>query len=259
MQHVGDLQPFERPFTKSDRAPVGRYSAKRSRWRLAIGTLEIGFDRASEKIHAETGRDRPGWVQRALILFGMFCVSMLVIALVGWMWSARGPVLGGDTVSAAIVDRDAQSGSTAMSSALFGSPDAEKPVPATATRPAFIQAVIEKRAPAPAVAPARKATVEIAQGLAFAPRAAETSNIAVPTPDDAIVESGNFLLIPPVDRAVGIAMRDGEAQNWTAGDYHGVVVVGDAEPKDGKSCRRGTILLRDGSTKGRTQSFERCI
>lgn len=259
MQHVGDLQPLERAYPRNSQVPVGRYSAKRSRWRFAIGSFEIGFDRASEKIHAEVCRNAPGWLQRTLILFGLFCVTLLVIAVAGWLWSARGPIWGGDTVSAAIVENRAPVDMNALSARPAGVPAIGESEPAVVDRPAFIRAVIEKRPDGPALAPAPKAAVEIAQGQAFAPRPAQNTSSAALTPDDAVVASGNFLLIPPVERAVGIAMQSGEAQNWTAGDYHGVVVVGDAEEKNEKSCRMGTILLRDGTPKGRTQSFERCL
>lgn len=259
MQHVGDLQPLERAYQRNNQVPVGRYSAKRSRWRFAIGSLEIGFDRASEKIHAEVGRNGPGWLQRTLILFGLLCVSLLVIAVAGWLWSARGPIWGGDTVSAAIVERSEPADVSGLSPQSSVAPAIGAADESATERPAFIRAVIEKRPDAPALAPAPKAAVEIAQGQAFAPRPAQETNAAAITPDEAVVASGNFLLIPPVERAVGIAMQSGEAQNWTAGDYHGVVVVGDAEEKNDKSCRMGTILLRDGTPKGRTQSFERCL
>jgi len=252
MQHMGDLQPLERPFSQGARAPAGRYSAKRSHWRFAIGSLEIGFDRASEQIQAATERRGSGLGERLLILFGMLCVTLLVIALVGWLWSARGPVLGGATVSAAIIDRSPAH----ESEPLAGRPGVAVP---TERPSAFLSAVIEERAPAPAMAPARRAAVPIAQGEAIAPRPMDMAAGRAPAPDESLVQSGNFMLIPNVERAVGLAMGSGEAQNWAAGQYHGLVVVGEALSRAGKSCREGAILLRDGSAQGRTQSFERCL
>lgn len=260
MQHIGDLQPLERPYARSTAAPAGRYKASRSRWRFAIGSFEIGFDSASEHVQTESGSAaQPSFGQKLFIMVGMLSICLLVIALVGWLWSARGPTWGGETVSAAIIDRSPPP--TQDKDATGDSPSSgQTPTLIPVERPAaFLSAVIEKRAPAPAVAPARRAAVPIAQGEAIAPKAAENPARPVAAPDEAIVQSGNFLLIPSVDRAVGLAMKSGEAQNWTAGPYHGVVVVSEAEPQDGKSCRDGTILLRDGTIKGRTQRFERCL
>lgn len=256
MQHIGDLQPFRRPDLFTEQAPVGRYSAKRSRWRFAVGSLEVGFDRASEQLQAETqqpSRDAQGesFGRRLMIIVGVICTTALTIALAGWLWSSNGPFASGETVSAAIVDMSqiAPSNATATPKTIIPT---EQPA-------AFLSAVIEDRKPAPLAAPARRAHAQIAQGGTIAPKPAEESSAATATPDDAIVSSGNYLLIPSVDNAVGLALRSGEPQNWQAGAYHGLVVVGDAVEKDGKSCRDGTVLLRDGSIKGRTQTFERCL
>ncbi|MCW2389354.1 hypothetical protein M2333_002400 [Sphingobium sp. B11D3B] len=254
MQHIGDLQPLERTYARRTET-VGHYKASRSRWRFAIGSLEIGFDRASEQLHARSGVDaRPGLAQKLLIAAGMVSISLLVIALAGWLWSARGPIWGGETVSAAIIDHAPRA-----TESEDATPAGQQPTLIPADRPApFLSAVIEKRATAPAFAPAKQATVPIAQGQAIAPKSDEAPTLPSATPDEAIVQSGNFLLIPAVDRAVGLALKSGDAQNWMAGSYHGIVVVGDAVVQDGKSCRDGTILLRDGTIKGRTQTFQRC-
>ncbi len=259
MQHIGDLQPFGPPDYLADHAPLGRYSAKRSRWRFAVGSLEVGFDRATEQIQAETPRTareapRPDFGRRLMVLVGTLTTSALVLATAGWFWSNRGEaILGGETVSASIIDR----GDAIPHDKLAPTIGTPIVIP-TPQAPARLSALIEQRKPAPAAAPAARATVPIADGQAIRPRAAPEAGKAVPAPDEAIVSSGNFLLIPSVARAVGQAMASGDAQNWVAGDYHGLVVVGDAEARDGKSCRQGTVLLRDGSAQGRTQKFERC-
>lgn len=259
MQHIGDLQPLRQPDFLADHAPLGRYSAKRSRWRFAVGSLEVGFDRASEELQAETLRPAPAaprsdFGHRLMILVGTLATAVLVIALVGLLWSSRGALLGGETVSASIIDR----GEAMPSANLAVTPQAPLVIPTPRASAARLSAVIEQRKPAPAVAPAPRAAVPIASGLAIQPKPAAEAGKATPAPDEAIVASGNFLLIPAVSRAVGAAMISGEAQNWMAGGYHGLVVMGDVENKDGKSCRQGTVLLRDGSNSGRTQKFERC-
>jgi hypothetical protein len=259
MQHIGDLQPFGPPDYLADHAPLGRYSAKRSRWRFAVGSLEVGFDRATEQIQAETPRTvraapRADFGRRLMVLVGTLTTSALILALAGWLWSNRGEtIFGGETVSASIVDRNDAIARDRVAPAT-GTPI----VIPTEQAPARLTAVIEQRKPAPMAPPARRAAVPIADGQAIQPRAAPDAGKATPAPDEAIVSSGNFLLIPNVARAVGQAMTSGEAQSWAAGTYHGLVVVGDVEPRGGKSCRQGTVLLRDGSNEGRTQKFERC-
>lgn len=260
MQHFGDLQPLGQPDFFVERAPMGRYSARRSRWRFAVGSLEVGFDRASEELHAETARPaaplpaRSDFGRRLMILVAGLCAALLAATLAGWMWSSRSAIAGGETLSAAIVERG-----HAGPENRAATPESERIVIPTERPAAFLSAVIEQRAPAPAAAPAPRAAVPIAQGQAIAPRPAAEPGRPSPAPDEAVVASGNFLLIPSVSRAVSLAMASGEAQNWTAGAFHGLVVVGDASPREGKACRQGTVLLRDGSAQGRTQSFERCI
>jgi len=258
MQHIGDLQPFRRPDLFTEQVPVGRYSAKRSRWRFAVGSLEVGFDRASEQLQAETPQpsraaQSESLGRRLMLIVGVICTTALTIALAGWLWSSTGPLASGETVSAAIVDMSQIKPSNA---ATTFAPQTTIPTEQPA---AFLSAVIEERKPAPLAAPAPRAKAQIAQGVTIAPKPAEEKSAAIASPDDAIVSSGNYLLIPSVDNAVGLALRSGEPQNWQAGTYHGLVVVGDAVEKDGKTCRDGTVLLRDGSIKGRTQTFERCL
>jgi len=260
MQHIGDLQPIRPPDYMIDHAPHGRYSARRSRWRLSVGSLEFGFDRASERIEAETPRPAPpapqpdfGW--RLMALVGTLTTAALLIAVAGWLWSTRNAsIIGGETVSAAIIDRveTAPAGDAAMAAR------AGPTVIPAARKPVHLRAVIEQGKAAPAAEPAPRAAVPIAEGRAIQPQPPVQSGRAAPTPDERIIDSGNFLLIPPVARAVSQAMVAGEAQSWIAGAYHGVVVVGAAEMRDGKACREGTVLLRDGSVQGRTQRFERC-
>lgn len=277
MQHSGDLQPFRPPDYMVEHAPHGRYSARRSRWRFAIGSLELGFDRASERIETQTPRPAPpaprpdfGW--RLMALVGTLVTAALLLAVAGWFWSTHraGGIKGGETVSAAIIERGGPAGTDPLAGASHpsgngASPAAPTVIPTAASagaraapEPARLSAVIEQRAAAPAVAPAPRAAVPIAAGQAIRPQPAVAGDKAAPAPDEAIVSSGNFLLIPPVARAVAQAVAGGEAQNWVAGHYHGVVVVGDAEQRNGKTCRQGTVLLRDGSAQGRTQRFERC-
>ncbi|OJY69853.1 MAG: hypothetical protein BGP16_08970 [Sphingobium sp. 66-54] len=260
MQHIGDLQPIRPPDYMVDHAPHGRYSARRSRWRLSLGALELGFDRASERIEAETPRPaspgpQPDFGWRLMALVGTLTTAALLLAVAGWLWSTRGgSIMGGETVSAAIIDR---AGADLAASAASAGPAGPTVIP-TARKPVHLRAVIEQRKAAPAMAPAPRAAVPIADGRAIRPQPPVESGRAVSAPDEAIINSGNFLLIPPVARAVAQAIGSGEAQNWVAGDYHGVVVVGEAVPRDGKACRQGTVLLRDGSAQGRTQRFERC-
>ncbi|MBT2186297.1 hypothetical protein [Sphingobium nicotianae] len=260
MRHLGDLQPLGQPDIFADHPTLGRYSAKRSRWRFAVGSLEVGFDRASESLHAETPRPvqaapRGGdFGRRLMTLVGVLSTVILTVALAGWLWTSRGVMLGGETVKASIIDRG-----DAIPSAQRAPGVTTATVIPTPHPTARLTALIEQRRPAPAVAPSPRAVVPIASGGVVKAQAADDSDKAAPSPDEAIVASGNYLLIPSVSRAVTQAMSSGEAQNWTAGVYHGLVVVGDVEPRDGKSCRQGTILLRDGSQQGRTQKFDRCV
>lgn len=259
MQHFGDLQPLGRPDDFAAQAPIGSYSARRSRWRFAVGSLEVGFDRASEEIHAERRQQaaapRPhlDFGTRLMILIGALGSLALLVGGAGWLWSTRAALARGESVSASIVDR-APAGLKGPLTPATGAPT----VIPTKQPPARLSAVIAQRAPAPAAAPAPRATLPIAQGEAILPRAAQEQTRFARSPDEAIVSSGNFLLIPSVAAAVAQAMADGEAQNWIAGHYHGVVVVGPGEIRDGKTCRQGTVLLRDGTEQGRTQRFERC-
>lgn len=260
MQHIGDLEPLGQPDFFADHAPLGRYSAKRSRWRFAVGSLQVGFDRASEQIQAERGRSgqqatrRADFGQRLMILVGTLSTIILSIAAAGWLWSSRGAILGGsERVETPIVDRGA---------AAPHERNAARPAQTVIPTPppkARLTAMIERGDTAPAVAPAPRAKVPIAEGKAIEPRPAAENALANRAPDQGIVASGNFLLIPAVGFAVAQAMTSGEAQNWEAGTYHGLVVVGDPDRRDGKSCRQGTVLLRDGSNQGRTQRFERCV
>jgi len=261
MQHIGDLEPLGQPDFFADHAPLGRYSAKRSRWRFAVGKLEVGFDRASEQIQAQRGlkpvqqgSGRGDFGQRLMILVGMLSTATLSIALAGWLWSSRGAITGGsERVEMRIIDRNAgaPAGSHAAGSAL----PTVIPTPPAKAR---LTAIIERGSPAPAVAPAPRASIAIADGADIKPRPAETGKPS-PAPDEAIIASGNFLLVPSIGIAVSQAMTSGEAQNWEAGTYRGLVVVGEADRREGKSCRQGTVLLRDGSNQGRTQRFERCV
>lgn len=257
MQHFGDLQPLGQPDILTDQPPIGSYSARRSRWRFAVGSLEVGFDRASEEIRTEPraahapATPRLDFGTRLMILLGMLGSMALVVGGAGWLWSSRAALASGESVSASIVEREAGFAKGPLTPA--GAPT----VIPTKRPPSRLSAVIEQRTPAPAAAPAPRASLPIAQGAAIAPREAEENGFT-PTPDEAIVSSGNFLLIPSVASAVAQAMADGEAQNWVAGRYHGVVVVGPGDVRDGKTCRQGTVLLRDGTTQGHTQRFERC-
>ncbi len=258
MQHIGDLQPFRRPDLFTEQAPVGRYSAKRSRWRFTVGSLEVGFDRASEQLQAETPQpsrnaQSESFGRRLMLIVGVICTTALTIALAGWLWSSNGPLASGETVSAAIVDMSQIKPSSA---AIRSAPQTVLPTERPA---AFLSAVIEEQKPAPLAAPAPRAKAQIAQGVTIAPKPAVEDSAAIASPDDAIVNSGNYLLIPSVDHALGLALRSGEPQNWQAGTYSGLIVVGDAVEKSGKTCRDGTVLLRDGSEQGRTQTFERCL
>lgn len=277
MPHGGDLQPIRPPDYMNVRASQGRYSARRSGWRFAIGSLELAFDRASERIEMAPPRPaqphpaqphpapphfvRPDLGWRLMALIGTLATAALVLAGTGWFWASRGAGMrGGQTLSAAIIqhddippDRAGHGGADAA-----GVPSSARATAAAASKPVHLSAVIEQGKAAPAMAPSPRAAVPIAAGQAIQPQAPAQSDRAAPPPDEAIVSSGNFLLIPPVARAVSQAVANGEAKNWVAGPYHGVVVVGDVELRDGKRCRQGTVLLRDGSAQGRTQRFERC-
>lgn len=73
----------------------------------------------------------------------------------------------------------------------------------------------------------------------------------------AAVMAGTLDRIPAVAAAIKRAMTTGEVQNWAAGGYEGVVVIGQGFQKDGAICREGSVLARDGGSS-QTQPFERC-
>lgn len=257
MQHFGDLQPLGQQDIITGQAPLGRrYVASRSRWRFAMGRVEIGFHREHEEISAESRpvraritadqiaarreADGRGIGERFMLLLGVATALVLVTGATGYVWTMQsGATVGRGEVSIAIRDltsAGSTSPASAGDSASFIIPEHRKPQ--------SVHAVI-KRADDPAAAPA-----ELAGPVAFAAIPMEA-----PPPSAAIIRSGDFASIPQVAGAMEAAIASGDAQNWTAGSYHGVVVVGEA---DADKCRDGTILLRDGSRQGRTQAFHRC-
>lgn len=282
-----DLQAFEPGANRPDHTPLASYRFKRSRWRFHIGSLELGLERHSERLTARSlnGAGTPGWGARLLLALGAGASLLLVLALTGWLWTVRSDAreqASRATLSANIIDRSANqaSGGDAGPSASVQSAAAParampsvKPEHKPESRPAH-------RQPATAVSSAKavrpKASAQVAAGLGTAaPTLAVddaalhhdggfTSVAAIDTPPasapppPANVRSGDYLAIPAVAGALRRALASGEAQNWRAGAYYGVVVVGDPQANDGKSCRAGTVLLRDGSGESHTQSFKRC-
>lgn len=257
MQHFGDLQPLGQQDIITGQAPQGRrYVASRSRWRFAMGRVEIGFHREHEEIsaesrplHARVAADQiaarretegRGIGERFMLLLGVATALVLVTGATGYVWTMQsGATVGRGEVSIAIRDLTsggATSSASAGDSASFVIPEYRKPQ--------SVHAVIE-RAADPA------ASAELASPVAFAAIPMEA-----PSPSAAVIRSGDFASIPQVASAMDAAIASGDPQNWTAGSYHGVVVVGEA---DADTCRDGTILLRDGSRQGRTQAFHRCV
>lgn len=124
-----------------------------------------------------------------------------------------------------------------------------------ATAPATAEPVTVRPAPAPVAriaAPAPRAEPSFAEP----PRAKEPA--AAKAMPDAGALSGSLERNPAVARAISRAMTSGEVQDWSSGPLSGVVVVGEAYDADGRVCREGSILARDGGPTGRTESFERC-
>jgi hypothetical protein len=83
--------------------------------------------------------------------------------------------------------------------------------------------------------------------------------IASMSAGSATVLTGPLDRMPAVAAAIKRAMATGEVQNWTAGNYQGVVVVGESYEAGGSVCREGSILAQDGGQTSRTQPFERCL
>jgi hypothetical protein len=79
----------------------------------------------------------------------------------------------------------------------------------------------------------------------------------------ALTEAGavGFEDVPAVGRALRVALRLGEVQDWSAEDgREGLVVVAPkAEALDGRTCRETTILIRNGGFEGQTRTGRFCI
>lgn len=260
MRHFGDLQPLGQQTIFGDSSPSGRYNASRSRWRIAVGGIEIGFHREHEEIMAES---RPahaqitpdqlpapraaerGMGERFMTILGVATALLLVTGTSGLIWKMQsGATVGRGEVSIGIRD---VTPAFAPASTARGE-KAPYVIPAKPKRQELL-AVIEQAKAGPAAAPAAAVSSAITQATNADALAANAKAVS-----DAI-RSGNFSAVPEVAGAIGAAMASGEAQNWTSGSYHGVVVVGDA---NAEKCREGTVLLRDGSQQGRTQAFRRC-
>lgn len=257
MQHFGDLQPLGQQDIVTDQVPHRRrYTVSRSRWRFAMGRVEIGFHREHEEISADNrpvharitpdqlpGRriaERPVG-ERFMMVLGTATALLLVTGVTGLIWTMRsGATVGRGEISTAIHDitPPPSVSATAGDRAPFVIPARH--------RPRDLHAVIEQAKPGPTSASADA----LPSPIAFAAMAMEA-----PPPSSALIRSGNFAAIPQVASAMDAAMAEGDAQNWSAGGYHGIVVVGNA---GADTCRDGTILLRDGSRDGRTQTFRRC-
>lgn len=67
--------------------------------------------------------------------------------------------------------------------------------------------------------------------------------------------------LPAVSRALRVALRLGEVQDWSAGDgREGLVVVAPkAASLDGRTCRDATVLIRNGGFEGQTRAGRFCI
>lgn len=64
--------------------------------------------------------------------------------------------------------------------------------------------------------------------------------------------------IPIVRQAVAAAARSGEMQDWSYGHLDGFVIAGPVFDKAGTSCRKISILARDGGFTGQTEALEHC-
>jgi hypothetical protein len=151
--------------------------------------------------------------------------------------------------------------------------DARDGAAATGSKARAVKAAIpekEKPTPVPAAATLQPSIVQAAirDGIADMVRRGEMQG-AIPSASPAqapagldaarsAVMAGTLDRIPAVAAAIKRAMATGEMQNWAAGDYAGVVVIGQGFEKDGAVCREGSILARDGGPDGQTQTFERC-
>lgn len=81
------------------------------------------------------------------------------------------------------------------------------------------------------------------------------------TPASTQVGAVGFEDLPAVGRALRVALRLGEVQDWSAEDgREGLVVVApQAEALDGRTCRDTTILIRNGGFEGQTRTGRFCI
>ena len=260
MRQFGDLEASDDIKSFDERAAHhGRYIATRSRWRFAVGSLEIGFARERERMLAERSAPRPQITvaqlaapmaapslgERVFTGVGVLTALILVVGVSGWFWSMRsGAAVGRDGVSTAIVDIEVPEPMATEDGARRSFARPARP------RPASISAAIERAPAGPAASPAARVAMPIADG-----EMVSGASKSQAVPNLAIIRSGNFAAIPNVAQAMTDAIASGDVQSWVAGSYHGVVVVGDA---NAAGCRKGTVLLRDGTPQGKTQIFERC-
>ncbi len=258
MQHFGDLQPLGQQDILTRSSAQRHYSASRSRWRFAVGRMEIGFDSERESVAAESrpvhARITPdqlpapqaaasrGFGERFMTLLGIATALVLITGATGLFWGMRsGATIGRGELTTAI--RDVTAEMPARTTAEGGTAPFVIPARKAVRDAPALRAVIEDVKPALVTAPAVTVAAPIAE--------AGTANI----PGEQVLRSGNFSAIPQVASAISAAMSNGDTQSWSAGPYHGVVVMG--EP-DANKCREGTVLLRDGSEQGRTQPIRRC-
>jgi hypothetical protein len=229
------------------------------KWRrltMRLGAFELGY--ASVRISPQNSPrqdsrypalpGRAGLRSRFMEHLGFTAVAVVLLAGVIAVLAMRSNAFVASSGNKwPIVDAAAGFKAQAVKAAV---PEKEKPtpVPAAATlQPSIVQAAIRD-----GIADmVRKGEIQgTVPSAALAPAGDDTARSAV--------MAGTLDRIPAVATAIKRAMATGEVQNWTAGNYAGVVVIGQGFEKDGAVCREGSILARDGGPDGRTQAFERC-
>jgi|GEM_PF-2141469 len=243
----------------------GLNEQERVRWyRVRLGSLSIESYRAgsSRKIKAKGARQDnrrnrtapPGFRERFLTHLSIFSLVALFMIASASLWSMQSRAIVGRVVSTPIID---------VSPTPEHSEESSEEPGARATAPRAN--AIKSNKPAAPYSPGARQSFAITQAADPAGNMSSSqSNVVASTgflsaiADSSARQQSSFSAIPAVRQAINRAAHTGEMQNWSHGQLDGFVVAGAAYTKDKASCRRISILARDGGFDGQTEALEHC-